>query len=127
MQDRSLSAYHIQHPDQCFTVLLHWLMCCADARQVAVGLSQHPDQCFTVLLHWLMCCADARQAAVASTTAGGEFTEPGQQAGGRGLPFTAGSALELVLAQAAYAPGYTCQVRIICMITKSLSVWKMSV
>ena len=86
MQDRSLSAYH----------------------------SQHPNQCFIVLLHWLMCYADARQAAVASTTAGGEFTEPGQQAGGRGLHFTAGSALELVLAQAAYAPGYTCQVRIIC-------------
>ena len=60
MQDRLLSAYHSQHPNQCFTVLLHWLMCCADARQVAVGLSQSASRsvfhCVAALVNVLCRC-----------------------------------------------------------------------
>ena len=60
MQDRLLSAYHSQQPDQCFTVLLHWLMCCADARQVAVGLSQSATRsvfhCVAALVNVLCRC-----------------------------------------------------------------------
>ena len=60
MQDRSLSAYHSQQPDQCFTVLLYWLMCCADARQVAVGLSQPATRsvfhCVAALVNMLCRC-----------------------------------------------------------------------
>lgn len=59
-----------------------------------------------------LCHADTRPAVVASPTAGGRFEEEWQQAGGRGLLVTAGSALELVLAQTAYTPCHTCQVRI---------------